>query len=63
MKKVFLLFVFVCGLFASGKDSKSKNSENGRDKTKLSLYDAGKPDDVSSDMISEAANIIGHRQG
>mgnify|MGYP001161016387 CR=1 FL=1 len=63
MKKVFLLFVFVCGLFASGKDSKSKNSENGRDKTKISLDASGTPADVSADMISEAANNIGHRQG
>ena len=63
MKKVFLLFVFVCILFANGKDSKSKNLGKGRDKTKLSLDASGKSGDVSSDIISTASNNSGQRQG
>ena len=63
MKKVFFLFVFVCILFGNNKDSKSKNSENGRENTKLSLDAYGKPGDVSSDIISTAANNTGQRQG
>tara|TARA_Y100000758_G_scaffold21845_1_gene15012 strand:+ start:189 stop:3287 length:3099 start_codon:yes stop_codon:yes gene_type:complete len=63
MKKVFFLFVFVCILFGNNKDSKSKNLGKGRDNTKLSLDAYGKPGDVSSDIISTAANNTGQRQG
>ena len=63
MKKVFFLFVFVCILFGNNKDSKSKNLGKGRDNTKLSLDASGKPGNVSSDIISTAANNIGQRQG
>ena len=63
MKKVFFLFVFVCILFGNNKDSKSKILGKGRENTKLSLDASGKPGDVSSDIISTAANNIGQRQG
>jgi len=63
MKKVFLLFVFVCGLFANGKDSKSKNLGKAKNNPKLSSYASGKSSGVSPAAIATDANNIGHRQG